>query len=482
MVRNLLTVAFLSLICLVWCWPLVSDPPDWVLSRQFDHLGTLWVSGVGPRLDSGVVTLLLGWPLGQDLLPGIAATALLEGHPYVLLTPWLPLMAWQWHRASSPGGRYLHGLLAGAMWVLCLLTSAYTGIVATLWVIVTGGRALARRDPCWGPFVLALLVMLVAGGAYALAFISGGEGKPADAFYMLPLTGAMLSGSTTLATLAGVPASVDLDAHSIVPAPGFLTLLLPLFAWRLRLGAGPWRVCLLLGALGLVLALGPSLRGYVGKGGLPWILAPLAGIEAASFFRFPVLMMWLAGMGLGAVAALSASALGRRSRWALLLLLPLALLDIFRATGMPGRTARIPFEVPTAYRAIPQRGALLPLVLALNGTARTHETYLTTLDCAFQHVHRRPLVSRCLGGVHRGGPRWEIGSWLRSALMGKQDQRQIRSTLACLGVGSVVLRPDLFLAGDRKRIRGQLALALGPPVASSRDNGDHLKVHAGVGP
>ena len=540
--RNAVTVALYALVCVIWSWPQVTGASVMV-SRHFDIFGTLWTGGVGPALGDGLVTHMCGWPEGLDLrradslvllllsvtvgrllggpallylltlvgpvlsawaaeryaarvlgarwpwsllagltfaFSGVAATALLEGHPYILLNPWLPLLAWQWHRCTEPGARLRHGGMAGALWLMCLLTSAYTGIAATLWVVVAALRPLlARRLKAlsWRPLALALAMMLVAGGLYTVAFASGGEGARAiDAFRDMPDKGVLRAGSTNLADLAGVSASADSESHSMVPALGFLPLVLAALALRLRAPGRPWLMCLLLGLFALAVALGPTLRGSAFSDGVPWILAPMVELELTSFLRFPVRLVFVAALALGAVAAMVADRLARRNRWAALLL-PLALVDLWVCTQMPGRTGRWPLELPAAYARLPKSGALLHLMPELHAGSKRMETFLSTLDCAHQHAHGRPLLARCLGGDHRSGPRFKIGSWLRTRLLGKHNPGELSGQLASLGVGAVVWRPDLFMPGDRARLRKGLAQNLGPPLARSTNGGDHVVLY-----
>ena len=548
-IRDLITVGFYTLVCVVWSWPQASGA-NTMVCRHFDILGTLWVGGLGQGLGDGLVTPLSGWPEGLDLrrtdslvllllsagpgrwlenttllalvilvgpvlsawaaerfaahvmgarwpfsllagltyaFSGIAATALLEGHPYILLNPWLPLLAWQWHRCTGPGARLRHGLLAGLLWLLCLLTSAYTGLAATLWVVVAGLRPLLLRrlrSLSWRPLAAALALMACSGGLYLVAFASAGKSvRAADEFRQMSPRGILRAGSTNLADLAGVSRAADSESHSMVPALGFLPLVLALAALRIRPARGPWLLMLGLGLLSVAVALGPVLRGSAFSDGVPWVLTPLIKLELASFFRFPVRLMFIAALALGALAAAVASRLygsadGPRRDRLVVLLLPLALLDLYICTGMPGRTGRWPLELPRAYASLPGSGALLHLMPELHGTAKRQETFLSSLDCAHQQHHGLPLLTRCAGGGdHRAGPRFKIGSWLRSALLSEAPPAKVSGQLAALGVSAVVWRPDLFLPADRARLRRALTRVLGAPRARSTNGADHVVLH-----
>ncbi len=538
--RNLATVAFYAVVCLVWSWPQATGAGVMV-SRHFDIFGSLWAGGVGPHLLDGVVTPLSGWPEGLDLrradslvllllsfflgrfmsgatllalvtlvgpvvsawaaerfaarvlgaqwpwsliagltyaFSGVAATALLEGHPYVLLNPWLPLMAWQWHRCTGPEAHPRHGVLTGVFWLLCLLTSAYTGLAATLWLAAAALRPVLNRRSrlLWRlPVAVALALILVGGGLYTAAFVSGGTGQRAiDEFRDMPNKGTLRAGSANLADMAGVTVAADTESHSMVPALGFLPLVLAALAFRLR-PSGPWLLCLALGLIALAVALGPMLRGSAFSDGVPWVLSPLIKLKLATFFRFPVRLVFVAALALGAVAAAVAARLARGNRWAVVLL-PLALFDLYICTGMPGRAGRWPLELPGAYASLPKSGALLHLIPELHGGSKRMETFLSTLDCAHQHAHGRPLLARCLGGDHRSGPRFKVGSWLRTALRGGGEPAEIRIQLAALGIGAVAWRPDLFVPADRAALRLGLTGSLGPPLAASSNGGDNVEV------
>ena len=540
--QTLLTVGFYAVVCVVWCWPLASSPQHMLASSQFDYLGTIWLANVSPMMGQEFVSTLAEWPVGREVwrldslvllavtsvlgrwiqpfllialftllgpvlsawaaerfaakvlgarwpwslvagltygFSGIAASAFLEGHVYMLLNPWLPLMAWQWHRTCSPEGRLKHGALTGLLWALCLLTSAYAGIAASIWLLAGGIAAVLRRDVRWRPILLSAAVVLLAGLGYVLLFSQGGELlKARDAFFEISSGGGMRTGSANLATLAGVTSSADSRGHSIVPALGFLPLVLVIMSTRLRPRRGPWRLCIVLGVVSLAISLGPYLRASADGGGLPWILRPLLNTEAAGFFRFPSRMFWIAALAWGAVAAAVLDTLARQSRWAAALFL-LALLDLLVVVQMPARTARIPLGVPSAYSQAPQQGALLPLLPALNGAAKLHETFLHNLECTYQSAHNRPLMTTCVGGaVHRAGTRWRTATWLRSTLMEGHDLQTVGPRLASFGVGGVVLRPDLFFPSDWRRLRGSLQEALGAPVAQSKDAGDYVLIYA----
>ena len=557
--RNALTLGLFLLVSAAWSWPLVTSPGSLSVARQFDLPGTIWAAWVATRLDPDLHTTLAGWPVGVDLrrgdshlwlligatlgrlvsparlvalvaligpalsawaaerfaaralgaawpwslvaglayaFTGLSATALLEGHQYLLLVPWLPLLAWQWHEATGPGGRVRHGLLAGGAFVLCLMSSAYVGIAGALWVLVWAGASLARRALRPLPVLAAGAVVAPVGLLYARAFSAGGgDFRSLDSFgsWGADLGGMMAAGSASLVSLAGADPTVDLAGHSMVHAIGMVPLALcaaaPALARRGELGELPWRRLLLLVALGLALALGPRLKPHM-EPVAPWLLAPLGWFSWSSFFRFPGRLVTVAALAAGGLAAVVLSRLARPSTDAgpdvrpslwppgPALVLAMAALDVFLVTGLPGRAARLPLEAPQAYRTVPAQGALLTLTPQFVGLGLRTELLVLDGDCAWQHVHGRPVVHRCLDTARQSGPLWAASSWLRGALLQGAPGAEVAQGLAALGIGSVSWRPDLFAHGDRALIGQGLRAALGEPVGESRNGGEHVLLFA----
>ena len=63
---------------------------------------------------------------------GLAAAALLEGHVYQVVNPWMPLMARSLWRCMDDEASWLDGLWAGVFFGLALFSSGYLGISAGL--------------------------------------------------------------------------------------------------------------------------------------------------------------------------------------------------------------------------------------------------------------------------------------------------------------------------------------------------------------
>ncbi len=544
-VRTPLTVIFFLAVSVGFSWPLVTDPTGLHISRQFDIYSLVWlVQAVGAddvgwnfsgtawpvgepmnRIDSFVLAamarvggsevdpwvypamlILLGpvlsgwaaerfaarhlgaawpWSLVAGLafaFSGMATTAVLEGHVYVLFDPWLPLLAGAWLRVTGGEGRLRDGLLAGLWWTLALLTSAYIGLGATLIVVVFGLAGLWSRSLSWRGAGAAAAVAVPAGLAYSWVFQSAGAGSRA-----LSRTRAgesiqvMDAGAMHLDALAGWHGFTDFGMHSMTGTVGFVALSLALFAPWMRWHDRRLRRCLLLGLVAVVLALGPRLQLHHDDLRLFWVLHPLGWFQdLSSFFQFPGRLMWVAALALGGAAAVAATHLARvhGAVWAAPLLL-MAVADVCLTSGMPFRGQQVHRGSPEVYELVSADRAVLDLMPDFLPLQSDLALYTNNLGCAHQASHRRALASRCLGTTVGTGPREVVGSWLSDAVLSEQaDGAAIVEELEALGFGAVVMHPDLYSRGDRVSMAEGLAAALGPPAVVSKDGGEHLVMYA----
>jgi hypothetical protein len=419
---------------------------------------------------------------------GMAATAVLEGHVYVLLIPWLPLLAGAWLQITSGQGSWGTGVLAGIWWTLSLLTSAYIGLGATLIVAVLGLAGLFGRSISWRGVGGAAAIAGPAGAIYTTMFVSSGATSRA-------LSGTtsgesiqvMDAGSMHLDALAGWHGFTDFGMHSMTGTIGFTALVLAMFAPWLKWRDRRLRRCLVLGLLALLLALGPRLQLHHDDLRLFWLLHPLGWFpDASSFFQFPGRLMWVAGLGLGAGAAVAGSHLARQHGpiWAAPLLV-FAVVDVWVTVGMPHRGQEVRRGAPEVYEMVPPDRAVLDLMPEFLPLQSDLALYTNNLGCAHQASHRRALASRCLGTTVGTGPRAVIGGWLSDAVLAEApDGAAIVSELQAMGFGAVVMHPDLFSRGDRLALAQGLEATLGPPAVISTDGGEHLVMYAlpGEGP
>ena len=391
-------------------------------------------------------------------MSGLAASALLEGHVYHLLDPFLPLCAWAWWRASRLDGRAIHGALAALGFGAALLTTAYHGVVAAVLVVVIGAASLWRRELRAVPAGVAALGALAFGLPYVFVFL----GAPDEVAVSAPVPAAGL--------LAFTPPSAELDriGHSLsahLPATTLALASLCPFLLREHLG---WRRLWLAGAACAVLALGPSLSPPQGAvAALP--AAALQLIEGGALLRFPVRFAWGCSLLWGALAARAAMALGARLPAAPFVLIALMVVDLGYWGGMPGRQRSQPAGAPSAYAG---EGPVLDLLPEHMGRQDELSAQLQALVCSYQVWHRRPIADDCVTPFPDRNPRIALSRGLVAAAARGEGAAYLRAR----GFVAVALHPDLFAAGDRARLLTQLG-ALDPAPAISLDHGEKIVVY-----
>ncbi len=538
--RNLLTVGSYLLLSVAFSWPLATNPLGMHLSPHFDMYSLAWLVGAASSVDVHLHTNVSAWPVGESLVradsfvllgmarvlapllgptfpiavcallgpvfsawaaermaaralgatwpasliagaafgfSGLMGTALLEGHVYAMLLPWLPFLAWKGLDATRPGGTARDAAWAGVWWVLCLLTSAYSGIAATLLVGVVAVAALARGALTRRVALCFAAVAGAGGGAYTLVFATGGAAQRLDRPELRPAIRVVMdSGSTHLDTLAAWTPTSDLFGHSITPSIGFTTLVLVLYApWLLR-GTAGWRTLSAAGVIALTASFGPYLMVLDhGRTVVPWVLFPLGDFAPATFFRFPARLMTLAALGLGGVAAVGVTRIARHRPRVALAIVGLSLLDPLVQTVIWARGTRVPFSAPSAYLAAPANRAVLDLVPTFLGQVADLDLLVNNLTCAYQIGHRRPILSQCLGTGAEAGPRPRVTGWLVQEL--NQGSPGAAGALGSLGIGAVAFHPDLFSGSDRSRLSEALVVALGEPVEASVDGGERIELY-----
>lgn len=538
--RNLITLGLFSALSIAFSWPLARDPLGMHVSPHFDMYTLAWLVNAAPTVDLGLQTPISGWPVGESLLradsfvllvlarvlvpvfgptlpiaicsllgpvasawaaermaaralgatwplsliagaaygfSGLMATALLEGHVYAMFLPWLPLLAWKGLDATRQGGTPRDAAWAGLWWGLCLLTTAYAGITASLLVVVLVVGALVRMQ--LEPRVAGAFVG-VGGGIgllYTLVFAAGGTAERLDRREIRSaIRTVMDSGATHFDTIAAWTPTLDLYRHSIAPSLGFTILVLLLFSpWLLR-GTAGWRTLGFAGLVALALSFGPYLLVLnQGRTVVPWILFPLGDFAPATFFRFPGRFTTLAGLGLGGVAAVAATRIARHRPRVALALVACAFLDPLIQTRVSARAAEVPFSAPSAYLSAPEDGAVLDLVPTFLGQVGDLDLLVNNLTCAYQMNHRRPILSQCLGTGAEAGPRPRVTGWLVQEIT--NGGTGIVGKLASLGIRSVAFHPDLFGGSDRQRLGAGLVGLFGPPVMSSIDGGERIELY-----
>lgn len=522
------TPAAFAVLALAWLWPAPFSAE--LLGRRADALGTVWFVSAAGRLLPSLHDPLTGWPLGADytrpdswtllvagalgsfLAPtrlvglvaflgvvasawaaeafsrslgakapwsllaglayafsGLAATAWIEGYPYHLADPWLPLCGLAWMRAVGREGTPRDGLLAAAAFALALATSAWHGLAAAVLVLglLVGARAagVVRARPVAAAGVAVGLLALV----YAAAFFSHASG---DAVPPTGMGGLSTVSERLLLHTAPAP-SVDIDGRS--QTAWFSSVMLGCFLVSPVVARRDWRVRALFvtAAVALFLALVP----------LPWdtmaefVPVSRAGALAslrAAFGRFPERLGWTWVLAGGVIAGRVATELHERAGRAAWPLLLLALFEVFAGPRLPWRQLASPGGAPSAYQA--GTGPVFDLWPTDLAPEPGWDLRVTNTDCFYQAGHGRPTGELCLLSPGVESPRATLTALLTDPLL-EGSAESTRTELARFGYTSLALHPDLFRPSDRARIVAALA-TLDPAPVESIDEGDHVLVYA----
>ncbi len=528
-----------TLFSIVWSWPLAADPLHVDVSRHFDAPGAVGLAHAFATAEHPLAPDVLAWPWGQSLVRGDAfvfsavawvlggqwpalpmslcvlvgpvvsavgaerlarelgavapwsllagfvygfsgqsATAVLEGYGFAALNPWLPWMTLAALRASAVEGTYFDAATGVLAWTLCLATTAYTGIGASvLLVFVLAGGAIVARG-VRGPAV-ALLMGVTASGLAAVAFFLS---APAHGQRFVPdvatTTMMMRNGSATLGSLLWRAPSFDVGLHSQAVLVSSLALALTVLGCvALRpLPVGSRRLLACACVAGLA-AFGPALRLELRDDGIPWVLAPLAQLGAGAFYRFPERLFVPVSLVLGTLGAvvLGRIATATSRRWAGALLVAGAV-EALVLVGLPFRVGHGVWGAPSAYAAAPERAAVLDVWPRMLGRSTELEVRLSRRMVGYAAFHGRPVLSDGLNVSAAEDGRAPVSDWILGRLSDPAADEDTRVRLAELGVGAVALHEDTFEVGALEVIHEGLTRVFGPVAARSVDLGESVAV------
>lgn len=386
----------------------------------------------------------------------------------------LPLFLLSWDRATAPGSPPLHVAAAALVGLATAFTSPYYALALPFLAV---GFGLGRLRAAGGPLrvasaLLALALALLPARAWYEYGASGGADSVFQPARRSPL-GLQLPHPSPVARpeelLLGASRWAGSAVESIHPVslgPALLVAVLAVGWWgRRRRGRG-WSAGVVLGAIGLLLALGPTanLGGqWLRVGGAPaplpaalleWLGYPTA--VGGMYYRYVVLLV----LGLVVLLASAASRLPRARWWALGLLV-LQVGWSIRDTGplWPRPVEPVPVEALQALRPAPgDRGAVLEL--PLQGPADGWFGQGALLRAVF---HGRPTsaLPRDVPGGNRGLDRVVRGG----AAAGRAgDPAALGRALAAAGFSHVLLPDELARFSDPSP--SELTLWLGPPAAA----------------
>lgn len=399
---------------------------------------------------------------------GLASTALLEGYPYHLLNPWLPLFAAAWWRSTGPLGTARDGVWTGIFFVGCLLSTAWGAIACVplgIGLLVGArGRGWTRALPAAAATAVVPIVLYVA---LFSSGDSGGATALADAGFPTPDL------RLTLARLAPPGPSIDLHGYTQSATLPATALALSLVAPRVLHDDPGWRRLGLAAVVCLVASLLPAVVGWAV--GFEWI--PQDGVLSvifASLVRFPDRLSWGTLIGLSAIGARTATALVTQhpaGRFVGPLLLLAALSDAFIVPRMPVRQLASPAHTPSAYLA--HQGPVLDLWPIQSGPAPAWTLWTTNLGCYHQAHHGRPIADLCLVSPGVDSPRLLLQAAVIDRVL-SGDADAVAPLLKRLGFGSVVLHTDVFAPQDAGALERGLAAALDSSPVISTDGGERL--------
>jgi hypothetical protein len=497
------------LLAAAWTWPAIQAGDHVLVGRHYDTMGTAWVIDATPRILQGFEDAMTAWPVSADYrrldsfmlllfsllfrglgaarahglfqiigvatsawavqgfaraagarrpfdmisglsfaFSGLAAHAILEGHIYHVMSPWLPLFAWVWLRSLSTSSPWRMGLLAGALFCLSMLTSAYQGLAAT--VVAAGflmGFSLKKRAFPWKPTLAVVAVVLPIATMLMYMYRGGGElsrDMTAETAH---------HASAHLMSMLGATPEQDRVFHSLALelSPVMLALLIvaPVVLRKLR----PYRTLMWTASAGLLLAIGPS---FAAGDNHVLFRTPLALLMDTPFevlLRFPIRFAWILNLCAGTLAAIVATALSaRRPRTACILLL-LALLHPFVGIRLPARQRSLTWETPTAYAA--DTGPVLDLFPVQAWPPQFDEIWFHILACTYQMDHKRPIAANGVDTSPESLPQLRLGQWAtRNLLTGKAED--VKTALSSLGFRTLVFHADYYLPDERSKLDSAL--------------------------
>jgi hypothetical protein len=504
----------------LWTWPALIAGGDRAVGRHFDLSGTIWSLSAIPRLLPDLTDGLTAWPIGANytafdsfmLIPfgyllqwvdpvqlhswlaivgvgssawaaehfaralgarrpwsliagltfgfsGLAATALLEGHVYHVIDPWLPLFALYWWKTCDRSGTNRDGLLAGLFFVLTLLTTAYLGVAAAIIAIGFAAGGLGRAGLRLSPVASAAAAAVPASLVLLWGIIDHSGGPES--------THRILLGSAQISNLSMATPEIDRASHSVAAGLGGVAFALTWLAPAI-LRPGRWKVLFWTGAGAFLLSFGPVLALSPETTLVALPTYPLWDLPVLGHIRFPMRLLWAWLLCSGVLAALVATSLARQRRagW----LVGLALIHAFGFVGLPLRQSSMLASTPSAYGQIDE-GAIFELVPTGADPSGEFDNWMSATSCLYQTDHGRGIAENCVALPVQQNPRMKLSKWVEGRLLeGKAEL--VRDTLEGLGFGGMAWHPDLYSLGDRTRLGKTLSLWSG--AEKTVDGGEHI--------
>jgi hypothetical protein len=542
-----LKVILLGFVCaILFTWPLILSPKTLIVSRQFDIYTFSWMVHIAQELDN-FETTLSNWPIGQTLhrsdsllmlffaklfsgyvdpwlfvsimallgitstiwaaeqfarvtwniptphsylcgvffgLSGISIVTLLEGPWYLFLNPWLPLVGtYTWLFTKKPSNLTVVPVIV--FWLLCLLTSAYVGICAsiiflwiTIWHIKNNRLDAHKNIRSW---MIVYGSMFIVGVFYIVEFFSSGTDirsrDEASAFNHQILD----YGSVNLQNAISWSPEIDITFHSSAPIIGISSIAILAFSPLLFRGK-LWLRWWSLAVFSVLLSFGYKI-GFVGQEiqlpnyllftlDLPGILYPFLNTAVGSFVHFPLRFFWVGSLCCGLLLAKLSQQFSIENRIHFWIFSSILAIEVFIVHGTPVRKANTPIYTPEIYFETQEELAIFELTPNIMGHLGVESLFIKNVLCSYQIDHKRPVLQSCMGTTVNFGTDWILRNIFFDDIL--QDQTKDWPTiLPNIGVGSIMFHPELFQASDRKIIQTYLIDKFGKPTLIHK-YGEHL--------
>ena len=368
---------------------------------------------------------------------GITASALLEGHVYHLLLPWLPLcflFAW---RATKTQKTIKNSIYTSVFWFLCLLTSAYLGLAATIAILIIwiAQKGWNIKETYVGMGFIVLLsigyVTLYAGGE---ALSSGRDAA------------SMMVGSINLSNFLGFTPHVDQELHAqslgILSIPFILAFATHRYTYKRQNIHVIWIV-------GLV-SLSFGLGCFVSFASVtPLFPMPLLWLSDLPLFRsigFPIRLSWPFLMCIGILASLTASKIKH-----LHLLLSLIIIEALVSTQLPSRQETVQYPLPDVYKQIQEASLELYPTTPSGKQHSDLPMWFSAYSCFFQTQHNNPIAENCVSTIPNAHTRIPLSqNFVQQLISGNSNNAW--NILEQHQFSSILLYPDLYTPGDYKRL------------------------------
>lgn len=526
------TIGIALLLSIVFTWP-IAFSTDINISRQFDVYTLVWLLDASGYIENGQfsmnnfpfgqnigqmdswLALIIGW-LNHSILPtwillnwmtigantlsilgahtlarefgiswksswiagilfalgGLNLIALLEGSWYLLGVGWIPYIGVLCKRyENNPSWKLSLGITT--LWTGALLTSAYIGLCATLFLGMyiflfreqkqsftedVSGKPLSNFFSTLRAWKFPVLGCGLVGMAYTAFFLY----LNAQSRFLDGLGHAdnwQHYGSGNLENFLFWTPNTDIVQHSLAPMTSIFVVATLCFAPILLFG-WKWKPWWITAIISTVLAFGFTMGFGEEDMQIQWVLYPFAKSTWLSFLHFPMRLQWVSSLCAGVLLAKIADRYDNYRTHTSTVLIAFALIDAFVVQGTIFRKANTPNVTPSVYSSVYSEGALLELYPIFEGHTGIERLYVKNTLCSYQSTHLRPILMSCIGTSTVDSIDWWFRSLFFADILDKQEI-DWKSTFSQLGIGTVMMHPNWFSNQDNEILFSTLTQQLG---------------------